>query len=289
MLQEFRDELIRSAKSEHTVRAYIDRVNDFLTWLQERYGEENPSAITTLDTREYQSYCLNVKKYRPSGIQQRMSAVKAYCGFLQAKGLLSTNPALDVKAIKSVKRDSAPDVLTKSELHRFRREVHKAGNLRDIAILELLLQTGVRVSELVNIDVNDISISERKGILVVREGKGRKYREIPLSTDVRKAFADYLKVRPLTTDKKLLQGQRGGLTTDAVSKMLKKYARRVGLQDRIHPHLFRHQLATELLRNKKQDIALVAELLGHSSLNTTMIYTRPSADEKAKALEDLFT
>ena len=75
---------------------------------------------------------------------------------------------------------------------------------------------------------------------------------------------------------------------DAVYKTLKKYAFRVGLGDVVHPHLMRHQLATELLRNKKQDITLVAEILGHSSLNTTMIYTKTTEEEKANAVEDLF-
>ena len=112
---------------------------------------------------------------------------------------------------------------------------------------------------------------------------------IPLSTDARKAITDYLNVRQLTADNVLLQGQRGALTTDAISKLLKKYAQRVGLEEVVHCHLFRHQVATELLRKKKQDIALVAELLGHSNLNTTLIYTKPTAEEKAKAVEGMFS
>ncbi len=293
ILKQFEEELYRQGKSRHTIRAYLGRVVDFLKWLEERYGETDLSAITILDVREYQTYCIHVRKYAPAGIQQRLSAIRAYCDYLVAQDKMAKNPANEVQPIRVVKQKTAPDVLSTQELQKLRREVYKGENKRDIAIFDMLLYTGIRVDELIHMDLDDIEISERKGKLIVRSGKGNKYREVPLSVEARKAITDYLEVRPVTESTRLFMGERGPLkTTDAVWKILKKYARKVGLEQKVHPHLLRHQFATELVRRKKNgplaDLPTVAALLGHKSINTTMVYTKPTLEEMAQAVEGLY-
>lgn len=293
IVKQFGKELHRQGKSPHTVRAYIGRVGDFLQWLEERYGETDSSAITVLDVREYQTYCIHIKKYAPAGIQQRLSAIRAYCDFLVAQGRLAKNPADEVQPVRVAKQETAPDVLSPQELQKLRREVYKGENKRDIAIFDVLLHTGLRVDELIHVTLDDIEISERKGNLIVRSGKGNKYREVPLAAEARKAISDYLEVRPATTSRRLFLGQRGPLkTTDAVWKILKKYARKVGLEQKVHPHLLRHQFATELVRRKKHgrpvDLTTLAALMGHKNINTTMTYTKPTPEEMAQAVEGLF-
>jgi site-specific recombinase XerD len=293
IVKQFEKELHRQGKSPHTVRAYIGRVGDFLQWLEERYAETDPTAITVLDVREYQTYCIHIKKYAPAGIQQRLSAIRVYCDFLVAQGRLGKNPADEVQPIRVAKQETAPEVLSNQDLQKLRREVYKGENKRDIAIFDTLLYTGVRVNELIHLTLDDIEISERKGTLIVRSGKGNKYREVPLAIEARKAISDYLEVRPAGKSKQLFLGQRGSLrTTDAVWKLLKKYASRVGLEQRVHPHLLRHQFATELVRRKKNgqpaDLSTAAALLGHKNINTTMVYTKPTPEEMAQAVEGLF-
>lgn len=110
-------------------------VGDFLEWLEERYDETDLGAITVLDVREYQTYCIHIKKYAPTGIQQWLSAIRAYCEFLVAQGRLAKNPADEVQPIRVAKQDTAPEVLSTQELQKLRREVYKGENKRDIAIL----------------------------------------------------------------------------------------------------------------------------------------------------------
>ena len=290
MLDKYRHFLFQNNKKENTIRTYTNNVSKFLNWLNERYGESTSSAITSLDLREYQSYLLNVKKYSAAGILQRMNSIVSYCNYLYSENHLSVDVAKDFKFIRVQGLRPAPEVISSNEMNKYRREVHKAAKKRDIAIVELLLNTGIRASELISLEVDDIELSDRKGILIVRAGKGGMYRSIPLNSDARKALNEYLESRSsdIQHASKLWTGQRGSLTQDGLNKLLKRYAAKCGLSDKIHPHMFRHYFATKLVRDKKEDLVLVAYLLGHSDINTTKIYAQPSLEYVTDALENLF-
>lgn len=190
-----------------------------------------------------------------------------------------------VKPVKIQNPNTAPKTLAKNDFYKLRREIHKAKNVRDIAIFEMLYNTGFRVSELCAVELDDIEIGERKGTLIVRSGKGSKYRTVPLNNSARKAITEYLNVRPLTTDKGLFQGQRGSLRREAVFRILNKYAAWAGVGE-ISPHILRHTFCRELLISGV-DIVTVANLAGHSSINTTAVYTQPTGEEKVSALDKL--
>lgn len=290
MLEKYKQFLYNSNKKENTVKTYTNNVRKFLYWLNERYGETDASAITTLDLREYQSYLLNIKKYSASGILQRMNSVISYCNFLYSENQLCVDVTKDFKFINVQNLRPAPEIISTNDMNKYRREVHKAAKKRDIAIVELLLNTGIRASELIALEVSDIELTDRKGILIVRDGKGGKYRSIPLNLDARKALKEYLESRPGGTpdNSKLWIGQRGPLTQDGLNKLLKRYASKCGLYDKIHPHMFRHYFAKKLVRDKKEDLVLVAYILGHSNINTTKIYAQPSMEDVSKALEGLY-
>ncbi|WP_372998486.1 tyrosine-type recombinase/integrase [Lutispora sp.] len=290
MLDKYRHFLFQNNKKENTIKAYSNNVNKFLNWLNERYGESTQSAITALDLREYQSYLLNIKKYSAAGILQRMNSVVSYCNYLYSENHLPIDVAKDFKFIKVQGLRSAPEIISTNEMNKYRREVHKAAKKRDIAIVELLLNTGIRASELISLEIDDIELSDRKGMLIVRDGKGGKYRNIPLNSDVRKALNEYLESIPVDMHhtSKLWIGQRGSLAQDGLNKLLKRYAARCGLTDKIHPHMFRHYFATKLVRDRKEDLVLVAYLLGYSDINTTKIYVQPNLDYVADALENLY-
>src|SRR3954468_2658132 len=115
-------------------------------------------------------------------------------------------PTDSVKGIQSSPR--APRSLPKKDVDRLIREVEQSGNKRDLALLQVLRHTGIRVGELVALRLGDVTLSERKGQLVVRSGKGSKYRVVPLNADARKALSDYLAVRPKSTSDRLFLGRR---------------------------------------------------------------------------------
>src|SRR3712207_4903283 len=120
------------------------------------------------------------------------------------------------------------------------RMAERSGKKRDLAIIQTLRHTGIRVGELCALRLDDIDISERKGTLTVRRGKGAKFRTIPLNADVRHALGDYLAVRPRVSDDHLFISQRGaGVREQAVENLVRKYARQAGLED-VTPHTLRH-------------------------------------------------
>jgi site-specific recombinase XerD len=189
-----------------------------------------------------------------------------------------------VKGIQSSPR--APKSLPKKDVDRLIREAEQSGNKRDLALLQVLRHTGIRVGELTALRLSDVTLSERKGELVVRAGKSSKYRVVPLNADARKALADYLAVRPKTTSDRLFLGRRSdGLSPRAVEKTVLKYAHLARLDD-VSPHTLRHTFGKRAL-DAGVDLVTVSQLMGHERLETTAIYTTPSAQDFEKAVEKL--
>jgi integrase/recombinase XerD len=178
-------------------------------------------------------------------------------------------------------RHVAPKSLERNERNRLLREVERSGNERDIAITYLLLYTGLRVSELVALNTTDITLGERSGTVVVRHGKGNVARKVPLSREVRLHLQRYLDVRHASNVPALfLSHFKERMTVRAVQHVLKKYG--------VHPHLLRHSFARTLVSNGT-DVATVAELLGHASLDTTLKYSKPTENELAQAIDKVFS
>jgi site-specific recombinase XerD len=186
---------------------------------------------------------------------------------------------------------TAPRALSRSELNRLTRAAEQdavAGvhqGKRNLAVIQMLRQTGLRVGELVALTKDDVEISERKGSLTVRSGKGGKFRVVPVNVEARQALSDYLEVRPVITSDRVLVGQRGPVTEDAVRKIVAKYAKRAGPED-VTPHTLRHSFGKAAL-DAGADLVTVAALLGHERLETTAIHTQPSHQDLVAAVEKL--
>ena len=284
---DFQQALLEEGKSPRTIRSYLSDLRHFATWFAQTNGEElAPQRITLLDVRYYRSHLVTVVRFRPSTVNRRLAALSKYCRWAMAQGLLQGDPTKDVKGVSQVK--GAPKALQPVELRRLLREVHKGGKVRDIAIVELLANTGLRAGELAKLTLEDLEISERKGTVTVRSGKGAKYRQVPLNADARRAIANYLEVRHQGEDDHLFIGQRGGaLTPSAIWRVVRKYGQRAGFE--ISPHTLRHTFGTRLVRSKGVDLVTVAAMMGHESLDTTAIYTKPSEEDMAEAAERLST
>lgn len=201
-------------KSAHTIRAYVRAVKQFITWNEFTYGDEeafDPARIIPRDITDWKSYQQTSAKASPPSVNQRLSALSKYFDWCITLGIRADNPAQGVKGLAIPKLK--PQALPAQDQRRFLRAAYSEGNLRDIAIIELFLGAGPRVEELLALQIGDLQIGPRSGVVVIREGKGGEYREIPLISHVRKALSNYLARHPAPDDPgaALWLGQRGAL------------------------------------------------------------------------------
>src|SRR3954447_9556352 len=206
-IERFTDELRRQEKSPNTIQSYRYDLVLFARWLEATNGEPfAAAAITPTDLREYRAFLLNEERRSPATINRRLASLRTFFQWARAEGLCKEIPTDAVKGIQSSPR--APKSLPKKDVDRLIREVEQSGNKRDLAVLQVLRHTGIRVGELVGLRLADVTLGERKGQLVVRAGKGSKYRVVPLNADARKAVSDYSPCDPRTTSECLFLGRR---------------------------------------------------------------------------------
>jgi integrase/recombinase XerC len=285
IFESFAQALVQQGRRPLTVASYLSDLKGFATWFTQTNGEAfSPQGITALDVRSFKGYLLTVAGFKPATVNRRLASLSRYCAWARGQGLLQGDPLQEVKGVRQVK--PAPKALGAVELRRVLREVHKRGLPRDIALVELLANTGLRAGEAAQLGLEDIALSARKGKVTVRSGKGSKYRQVPLNADARRALEEYLAVRPQGEGQALFIGQRGnGLSPSAIWRVVKQYGRHAGLE--ISPHTLRHTFGTRLVRGGEVDLVTVAAMMGHESLDTTALYTQPSEQDMAEAVETL--
>jgi integrase/recombinase XerD len=281
----FLQDLARQETSPQTRHAYRLDLLHFASWFARTVGESfSPEAVTPSDVREYRGHLINVEHRQPATVNRRLAALRRFFQWAKATGLAKELPTDNVKGVASSPR--APHWLDKRDVDRLIRAVERHGKTRDLAIVLTLRHTGIRVSELCSLVLGDVETSERKGMLTVRSGKGSKFRVLPLNVDARQAITTYLKVRPTVSADHLFIGQRGqGISSRAVELLVTKYARLAGLED-VTPHTLRHSFGKHAL-DAGADLVSVSALLGHQRLETTAIYTTPSARDLEKVVEKL--
>lgn len=282
-LEAFAAELVRRGRSPQTVKGYLKDLKDFIRFLEAEGLPFDPGAVLPEDLAAYRRALSG--RVRPATANRRLAALKAFFDWAAGAGLVRENPAGRLAGFKDAARDRAPRALSTPELRRLLREARRAANPLHRAVVVVLLNTGLRASELCGLKLSDLELSERRGRLHVR-GKGEKARTVPLNAEVREALREWLAVRPAAPDDRLFIGRRGPLTPDGVWYIVRKLARRAGLED-VHPHALRHTFATRLLREAGADLPTVAELLGHESIDTTARYTRPSEKDLQAAVDRL--
>ncbi|HUV05826.1 MAG TPA: tyrosine-type recombinase/integrase [Armatimonadota bacterium] len=277
VLSGFRAELERQDLSPATVRGYINDVELFARWYTDAYGEQfDPARIVQREVSEYRAW-MQQKPAAAETINRRLTSIRKFFDWLGGN-----NPAAAVKGVAIV--DPGVQALSTPELRRLMREVHVHGVVRDIAILEVLCGTAIRVGELVQLRVGDVEISERRGAVKVRSGKGRTSREIPLNVDVRKALAAWIAASGQS--EWLFTGQRGRLTAVGVWRVVRKYGKFAGIPN-LRVHQLRHTVLTRLVRECGADLATVARISGHRDIRTLTRYIEPTQDDLAQAVEKL--
>lgn len=262
--------------SENSIQAYSNDLKSF-----ENFVKKDFKDVVYNDIEEY-IYDQRLKGLSANTLIRRVATLKGFFGFLLQRGYISSDPTIMIHKIKKTK--PLPKFLTESEIERLFSviDVSKPKGLRDYTMLYLMLMTGMRVSELLNLKVSDIDFPN--SYITIRMGKGRKDRIIPLNKNVKEALYNYIKlVKPKNG---LFDNESSSKSRRGVLYVIRKYCKKAGIDKKVTPHTFRHTFATLLLK-KGENIRLVQALLGHSNISTTAIYLHIIDDEKKRAVETL--
>jgi len=265
--------------SQHTILNYRLDLEGFSKFL----GATEIEKVDYLTLRKYLA-ALKEKNLGSRSVNRHLSSLRSFFRFLTREGLLKTNPMLSVSSPKQDKH--LPQFLTEDEVTKliesaFPKNLLDERGLRDRAILEAFYSTGMRISELVALNQEDIDFI---GGIVKVMGKGRKERIVPIGERAIAVIRDYLKKRRKQAEALFLNKSGRRITTRGVRNIVHKYIRFAGLKQGISPHTLRHSFATHLL-NRGADLRSIQELLGHVNLSTTQIYTHLTT-ERLKTVYD---
>ena len=273
--------------SKHTVSSYDFDLSDFMKFLTNENGVL--PSIEDVDHLTIRSYLANLQERQlsRSTVVRRLSSLRSFYKYLCRRGYLETDPTSALSSPKIQRK--LPDFLEISEIDLLLSapDTNDILGLRDQAILELLYSTGMRVSELLSLDLSDV---DHGNAIVKVRGKGKKERIIPIGRPAMSSLNNYLEKRNELAGNKSFQAiflsERGNRIPDSksIGRRITKYAQAVGIKKKITPHTFRHTFATHLL-NAGADLRSVQELLGHTNLVTTQIYTHVTADRLKKVYE----
>ncbi len=282
LLDEFADRLwLEEGLARNTLESYRRDLSQFAEWL-EKHGSEM-ITVTRTDLEGYLAY--KNPHSKPRSIGRLIASLRRFYRYLLRENLISEDPTLQLDSPKLPR--SLPKSLTEEEVEALlnQPDQNEMLGLRDRAMLEMLYATGLRVSELVNIKVAEVSLNEG---VVRATGKGSKTRLVPLGEESLDWIARYIKeARPQILDGQVSDSmfvtQRGGaMTRQAFWYLIKRHAKLAGIQKHLSPHVLRHAFATHLL-NHGADLRVVQMLLGHADISTTQIYTHV-ARERLKSL-----
>lgn len=272
--------------SGNTVKSYTSDLNKFMEFLSR--GKKDLALVRREDIVSFLMYLKDLK-LNSSSIARNLAAIKTFWKFLVAEQIVKENVAAIVESPKTWK--TIPDVLTKEEVEKLLEapKGRKLKDLRDKAILEIMYASGLRVSEVSDLKEADVNVAFG---FVKCYGKGGKERIVPFGRAAGEAITKYLEIRrrvPASgkADEHLFLSRLGKkLSRQSLWKMIQKYALVSGIKKHITPHTMRHSFATHLLEGGA-DLRGVQEMLGHSDISTTQIYTHISS-EKLKKVHEVF-
>lgn len=286
LIQEYGNYLTNEKDASlHTHKNYLADLHQFSAYLSEKHSGialTQPVQLKEIDNVVVRGFLAELfKKNSPASVARKLASLRSFFQYYVRKGHLNNNPAKDVASPKVPRR--LPNFLSVDEIFRLLEGPKGIATLavRDRAILELLYASGLRVSELVGLNLENIDFSQNM-IRVI--GKGNKERVVPIGSKAKETLQKFVDIRAELLDEgvqtnAVFVNRRGGrLTPRSVERLIQKYIKICGISKKVTPHVIRHTFATHLL-NAGADLRGIQELLGHSSLSTTQKYTHVSVDK----------
>jgi integrase/recombinase XerC len=300
IVKEFEEYLLENDKAVLTVKGYLSDLRCFVRWFEQTNGEAfTLQAVTPTDVREYRQFLLVVETHKANTVNRRLASLATLMKWAKESGQIEHDPTGNVHAVPQT--NPGPRYLDKKEQYALQRAIEKDMQLarmrypkrwvsrqRDSAMVVFLLHTGLRLSEALTLQLGDVQLAERKGQVLVRQGKGGRVRTVPLNVQARKALQEWLAVRPGNGSHVWVQVEgepSDGLSNRSVQRVLVRIGQDAGLEH-LTPHVLRYTFAKNLV-DSGVGLEKVAALLGHSNLNTTRIYVTPNQKDLEQAVERL--
>lgn len=273
--------VVRSG-SPHTLSSYQNDLEQFVTYLKDRLGVEEPTLdhLTKNNIRGFLALLVK-EEYTPRSVGRKLASLRSFFKYLLREEIITSNPALNIASPRLNK--ILPNYLSKDEMHKLLQLPDPSGmeGRRDLLILKMFYSTGLRVSEVAQLKMQNINFGE--GTLRIL-GKRNKTRVIPLGRNLIHDLKIYVSQRKSLerkdmeyTDYLFVKPNREPFTRQQIASIVNSYIKRVTDKKKAHPHALRHTFATHLL-DEGADLMAVKELLGHSSLSTTQVYTHVSVE-----------
>ena len=269
--------------SPHTLRAYAEDLRQFCAWLEEK-ALTDLATLTPAEVRAYTATLTTERKLARTTVARKAAALRAFFRYLTRIGVLARSPARELQTPKRLR--PLPKALSEDAVTALLSypDPTRPDGLRDRAILEVLYASGMRASELVGLDLGDLALDHttHEGEARIRQGKGNKERIALLGSSALAALEHYLRdgrpalTGPAPTSAVFLNRFGNRLSDRAVRRLFDKVCEAVSTSHKVTPHTLRHSFATHLL-DHGADLRVVQELLGHSDLSTTQVYTHVSA------------
>jgi len=282
--------LQRTGKSAHTCQSYARALAHLSDWWHITYRQPfAPELVETESLLLWKRYQLEVEEAKPATVNLRVVAVSRFLRWAADEGVIPGDPSSSVATVPLPEKE--PRGLDEAAVDRLRRQALKEGDLRNIALLEVLLGTGMRVSEVLMLRRSDIILGESGGEALIRDDRGFEDRRVPLTSRVRKALQSYLdEGKGRGAQESVWEGQRGVLRDrTSVFRILKQWAWKTGLDEpTVNPQTLRHTFAARYLFANPGDLRGLAQILGNTSLVSVSVYA-PEPDNLAVRMERVET
>jgi len=290
-LQTFLDRLAADDLSAATRRGYRYDLLQFVKWYAALNNASPELAqVTEHDLIAWRQHMLKRGGLKAASINRRLEAVRRLLRWAEGCGAVTRNVALQVKSVRVI-REGQPLGLTAAEVHGLLRAAGESSHglaRRNYALVQLMLQTGLRIGEVAVLRRRDIVLRDRAGTVRVRSGKGLKERVVPLNATARRALRQLLEQDPGAAPEAAVfqSGRNASMPVRSIQNVIAALARRAKLNSPgISAHSLRHTFALAWLRQHPHRLIELSQLLGHESLDTTAVYTRASAADLARGIE----